>query len=119
MAFKSKAENNGQIDENINTKGRIKSKERTRRSIRDQELLSLLRKVRPHVAKSVVVAAGVMQNEEAKDSDKLKAAVILLNEYRVLVNTLYNGEDNEEDGKDVEPQPQAPVFSLTVIGDKD
>ena len=113
MAFKSREENGGEIDENINTKGRIKTKQRSRRSIREQELLTLLRKIKPHLTESIKVAAGIMKNEEASHMNQLKAATILLNAYKELVNDVYDGVDKDDEGTEV--QPAAPVFSLTVL----
>ncbi len=114
MAFKSKAENGGVIDENINTKGRIKSnRERSRRSIREQELINLLRKIKPHLTESITTAATIMKNKDASHMNQLKAATILLNAYKEIVNDVYDGVDKDEEGTEV--QPTAPVFSLTVI----
>lgn len=118
MAFRSKKELNGALDPNINMAGRIKgNKEKSRREIREQELLSLLRKIKPHLSESIMTAATIMKNKEAGPGNQLKAAVILLNAYKELVNDAYNGEDKEEEGTEV--QPNQPAFSLHVIPQKE
>ena len=113
MVFKKKAET-GEIDPRINTAGRIKSdKVVTKRSIRDRELLGLLRKIKPHLSESIMTAASIMKNKEASHMNQLRAATVLLQAYRELVNDAYNGEDPEEEGTEV--QPNTPIFSLRMI----
>ena len=89
----------------------------SRRSLMDRELLMLLRKLKPHVAESVMTAAHIMQNEEASHQNKLKAAVIILDNYRKLVVDVY-GTEVEEEPEEIQ-QNNAPVFSLTVIGQEE
>lgn len=118
MVFKARKDNNGQIDENINTKGSIKpNREKSRREIRQSELLSLIRKVKPHLSESIMTAATIMRNSEAAHANQLKAAVILLNAYKELVNDLYAGGDEDETGTEI--QPNTPSFSLHVIPQKE
>lgn len=115
MVFKKRAET-GEIDPRINTAGRIKSdKVVTKRSIRDRELLGLLRKIKPHLSESIMTAASIMKNKEASHMNQLRAATVLLQAYRELVNDAYNGEDPEEEGTEVQPQPTGPVFSLRMV----
>ncbi len=116
MVFKKKSELNGQIDPNINTKGSIKpNREKSRREIKNQELLSLLRKIKPHLSESIMTAATIMKNKEAGAANQLKAAVILLNAYKELVGDAYSGDD---DGAGEEVQPNTPVFSLKIVGNE-
>lgn len=121
MAFKSKEELEGQIDPNINTRGRIKGeKELTRRQIKDRELIGILRKIKPHLSDSITVAAAILKNKEAAHANQLKAAVILLNAYKELIGDVYDAEDDvDADGKlkgapVVQETPQ-PVFSLKML----
>ena len=115
MVFKARKDNNGQLDENINTKGKIKpNREKSRREIRDQSLLSLLRKVSPHLSESIMTAATIMKNKEAAHANQLKAAVILLNAYKELVNELYTGGDEDAEGTEIQPN-SGPVFSLRMV----
>lgn len=115
MAFIKTENNNGKVDKNINIKGRLPGKPKTRREIRDSELLSILRKIKPHLSESIMTAATIMKNDKATEAGRLKAAVILLEAYRELVDDVYNGVDIEEEGTEV--QPNTPVFSLKVINE--
>lgn len=114
MVFKRREANGGEIDSNINTQGRLKpEKVITKRSIREKELLSLLRKIKPHLSDSIMTAASIMKNKEASHMNQLKACTVLLGAYKDLINDVYNGEDPEEEGTEV--QPQGTVFSLRMI----
>jgi hypothetical protein len=118
MAFKSRQALGGAIDPNINSKGRIKSdRELTGRELRQRELLSLVRKIKPHVSLAITEAVKILGNKEAADANKLKAAVIILDQFKGLVKDIY---DVEDDLPADEIQQQGPAFSLTMIrGDKD
>lgn len=104
-------------DSRINRNGRPqidRSIIKTNREIRDSELISLLRKVKPHIADSVKVAAMILKKDLAKDADRLKAGDQLFKLYRELVDDLYDGEDRDGEGEEVQPQ-SAKVFTLDVI----
>ena len=117
MVFKARKDNNGEIDSAINVQGRIRGiKEKSRREIRNAELLGLIRRVRPHLSESIMTAATIMRNKESGAGNQLKAAVILLNAYKELVNDLYAGGDEDEEG--VEVQSNTPSFSLHVLPPK-
>lgn len=114
MAFKSKKELNGAIDPNINVRGSIKpNREKSRREIKEQELLSLLRKIKPHIADSVMTASRIMKRDDAADANKLKSAALLIGLYKDLLKDAYEGGDEEETGAEI--QPNTPVFSLRMI----
>jgi hypothetical protein len=116
MPYKAGAEWKG------NAKGRPTAEERvkkfTQRELRERELLMILRKIRPHVADSIIAAATIMKNKDAQDGNKLKAATILLDNYRKLVLDLYDGREDEEEGTEVQ-QENRPLFSLKVISEED
>ena len=117
MPFVSKEKNNGEIDPKINTKGRIdlvNGRKPTNRQLRERELLSLLRKLKPLVADSINTAATIMKNDSASDQNKLKAAVILLDNYKNMVGDLYSETYDDEAGQEVQQQA-APLFSLKVV----
>ncbi len=110
-------------DPRINRKGRPTMEERmtglTNAELKQRELIMLLRKFRPHVATAVSRAAAILTNEEAQHHNQLKAATVILDAYRKLVIDLYDGEDPEQEGEEVQQQ-NAAVFSLKVIdGDED
>ena len=113
--FKSRKDLGGKLDPNINTAGRIAPvKQLTNREIREKELLHLLRKIKPNVADAISTAVTIMKNEKAADQNKLKAAVILLDNYKNLVGDLYDVGYDDEGGEESQ-QPAAPVFSLTMV----
>lgn len=117
MPFVSKEKLGGEIDKNINTQGRIKGAKRmTNRELREREFMSLLRKLKPLVADSINTAAKIMKNAEATDQNKLKAAVILLDNYKAMVGDVYNGKYDEDEAIDEIQQPNVPSFSLKVVG---
>ena len=118
MAFRSRKELNGEIDKNINQQGRIKGiKDKTRREIKEGELLSLLRKIKPHIADSVMTASRIMKNDQAADANKLKSAALLISLYKDLLKDAYEGGDEDAEGTEV--QPNQPVFSLRVLEEKE
>ena len=89
----------------------------TQRELRERELLMILRKIRPHVADSIIAAANIMKNKDAQDSNKLKAATILLDNYRKLVLDLYDGVEPDEEATEIQ-QENRPLFSLRVVEDE-
>ena len=113
MVFKARKDNNGEIDSAINVQGRIRGiKEKSRRELKSLELLSLVRKIKPHLSDSIMTAATIMRNKESGAANQLKAAVILLNAYKELIGDLYDGDD-EEEGQEI--QPNTPTFSLRML----
>lgn len=101
-----------------NPQGRMTLEEKiskpTKKQLRDRELLLLLRKLRPHLAESVLTASRIMESTVAKDADKLKAAAIILDYYRKLVIDLYETQNAEEEGQEIQAQNK-PAFSLKLI----
>jgi len=103
-------------DPNINRKGRAlgtSNKAMSKRDIKERELISLVRKVKPHVATAIARAVAIMGNEEAAHANQLKAAVLILQQYRDLVKDIYDVDDADEEGTEI--QPAAAVFSLRMI----
>lgn len=118
--FKKKSELNGEVDPRINVAGRkprAPDEKPTNRELRERELLMLLRKIKPHVAEAIMQAAKIMKNADAAHQNQLKAATILLDNYRRLTLDLYEGEE-EVEAPEIQAQNK-PVFSLKVIGSED
>lgn len=116
MVFKKREENGGKVDENINLAGRIKGeKDLTKRAIRDRELLSLVRKLRPHLVDGVSTVTKIMRNEQSTDQNRLKASALILQTYRQLVDDLYDVDSEQEEGVEIQPQ-NTPIFSLKIVG---
>ena len=107
-----------------NPSGRIPNSERenkpTNRELKERELLMLLRKIKPHVAEAIMSAAKIMKNEEASHQNQLKAATILLDNYRRLTLDLYDGDEEklEQEGTEVQ-QNNAPILSLRIVDTQD
>lgn len=108
---------NGEVDQRINRNGRPKKidllDKKTNRELKEKELLMLLRKIKPHVSEAIIQAARIMKNEEASHQNQLKAATVLLDNYRKLTLDLYDG-DQEAEGTEVQEGNQA-VFSLKML----
>ncbi len=115
--FKKKSELNGEVDPRINIAGRkprgLDELKPTNRDLRERELLMLLRKIKPHVAEAIMQAAKIMKNADAAHQNQLKAATILLDNYRRLTLDLYDGEE-EVEATEIQAQNK-PVFSLKMI----
>ena len=113
MVFKKKSEL-GHIDPNINQLGLLKKpKPLNNRELREREQLSLLRKLKPHLAEAIKTAVNILKCEQASDSNKLKASVIILNAYKETVNDLYQDDDNEPSSQT--PLEVSPSFSYDVL----
>jgi len=124
MPFVSKENNGGVPDSNINRNGRPKDPEKkkiTRRSMKDKELIQLVRKLRPHVSQAIMTAVKIMGDEEASHTNQLKAAAFLFVQHANLISEAYGGEENPEevDPDEVQPQNNTPVFSLKVVDKKE
>lgn len=117
MAFKSKRELNGELDPSINVKGRPVGGDKplTNRQIRERDFLSFLRKIKPHVAEAINAAVKIMGNTQASDANKLKAATIILQEYKDALGKVYDKDYDESEGIEAQPVNKAPVFSLTMV----
>lgn len=107
-------------DPRINRNGRPRldeyepRKPRSAKQIKDKELLTLLRKIKPHVAEAIMTAAKIMKNEKAMHQHQLKAATILLDNYRTMVLDVYD-DGVEEDVEDEVQDDNSPVFSLKMV----
>ena len=110
---------NGEVDSRINRNGRPKKVDlldkKTNRELKEKELLMLLRKIKPHVSEAIIQAARIMKNEEASHQNQLKAATVLLDNYRKLTLDLYDGENQDDEGTAVQ-EDNSPIFSLKIVG---
>jgi len=87
----------------------------TNRQLKERELITLLRKIKPQIAEAILTAAEIMKNNEASHQNQLKAATILLDNYRRLVLDVYDGEDQaDQEGLEIQ-QNNEPVFSLKMV----
>jgi hypothetical protein len=120
MAFQKKTAE-GEYDPKINLNGRPKGdgKKLTNREVREREFLSLLRKLKPLVAQSISTACKIMGNEEASHQNRLKAATIILAEYKSALENTYNENYDEAEAEEVQPAGKGAVFSLKMISNND
>lgn len=91
----------------------------TRRQMKDKELLSLLMKVKPHIADSILAAAKIMRNDQAQDTNKLRAATILLQQYKELLDALYDAKGEVEDDDTDNDNGSSAIFSLKVVNNEE
>ena len=123
MVFKARKDNGGQIDSAINTRGRpLKKDEKTltRREAKDKEMLTLARKLKPGAQVALKEALKILNNEQASEAAKLKAAEIYLKYFTLTMDKLYapSGADElpEEQTKVEDVQPDnRPLFSLKML----
>jgi hypothetical protein len=107
-------------DKNINREGRIEGKQKfTAKELKQKEVMSLLRKLKPLMSKSVNTAAKIIDSEGATESGKLRAATVLLGFYKDLLKEAYDHdiklEDVISDPQEIDTSKNAPVFSLTML----
>lgn len=114
--FKKTEELGGVIDYKINVNGRPSYKKMTNKQIREKELLLLLRKLKPHVASAIATAVKIMSNSEATDQNKLRAATLILQQYKDTMESAYDKEYDADEGEEIN-QESTPVFSLKVLND--
>ena len=123
MPFIATKENGGKRDPNISKRGRpLKGDEKTltRREAKDKEFLTLARKLKPGAQVALKEALKILNDPNASEAGKLKAADIYLKYFQLTIDKLYApsaaDELPEEDTKveDVQPQGQ-PILSLRIV----
>lgn len=103
---------------------KIAREQRTRREIKEQELQTLLRKLKPHVAVSITSVAKMLTSSSVTDTNKLKAAEFIVDTYKEIIEELFEQEGTLADPLGKEPDTSentnsegAAVLSLRVVGD--
>lgn len=103
----------------INLAGRPKKSEqqekKTNRELRQEELLSLVRKFKPLQTKAIQAAVKVIDNSQSNDSSKLRAAALIIETHRALLKDLYDYRYDEESAEEVTIDPPTPKFSLKML----
>ena len=106
----------------INTAGRKKKTDEDRnkekksnRVLRQEELLSLVRKFKPLQTKAIQAASKILDNNESNDASKLRAAALLIETHRALLKDLYDYRYDEEPAEAITEDPPAPKFSLKML----
>lgn len=113
-------------DKNINRKGVIPKEDRnkyTAKELKQKEVMSLLRKLKPLMSKSIGVASNIIDDKDATESGKLRSAALLLGFYKDLLKEAYDQEiktepssgEGESSAEGIDTSKNAPVFSLTML----
>jgi hypothetical protein len=116
--FKTREENGGVIDYRIHTKGRPTYKGLTNKEIREKEFLLLLRKLKPHISSAIGTAVKIMQNENSSEANRLKAAALILQNYKEIMKDAYDPTYDTQEAEEIN-QESVPVFSLKMINAED
>lgn len=107
----------------INLAGRPKKSEqdekerKTNRQLRQDALLSLVRKFSGIQTKAIQAAVKVLDNENSNDASKLRAAALIIETHRALLKDLYDYRYDDEPADAISEDPPAPVFSLRLVED--
>lgn len=96
----------------------LEKEKRTNREIRQSSLLEVARKLKPHISKSIMAAVAILDNKEASETNKLKAAAFMVTTYRDLLKDIYDLKYSEDEGEEVQEKGGA-VLSLRVINTED
>lgn len=102
-----------------NEAGRPKVLDKDKKSnkiLRGEELLNLVRKLKPHLSRAVMTAAKILDDENSSESGKLRAAALIIATYKDLVKDVYDYRYDDDEGTAIQETDNRPVFSLKVIG---
>lgn len=100
-----------------NYAGRPKTVNKDRKNNKEQradELLKLLRKLYPHLSKSVKAISDVLDDKDAPYSEKLKASALYLKTYSEVIKDLYDKSYDLDEATPAQEENK-PLFSLTMI----
>lgn len=100
-----------------NLNGRPKTVNKDRKNNKEQradELLKLLRKLYPHLSKSVKAISDVLDDKNAPYSEKLKASALYLKTYSEVIKDLYDKSYDLDEATPAQEENK-PLFSLTMI----
>jgi hypothetical protein len=89
----------------------------TNRELREKEMMSLIRKLKPEIRKAMKVALALMEDKEVPAATRLAASKFVFQEYKGLLGDLYKDKYDDEQGDVI--QDNTPVFSLYVNNNKD
>ena len=90
------------------------TKIKTNRELRQDEMLSFVRKFKPHLAKAVQVAVRIMDSDQAADQNKLKASALIISTYNGLIKDLYNKDYDMDEGDSIQ-ETNTSSFSLKML----
>jgi hypothetical protein len=95
---------------------KVKTTEKlTNRILRERSFLEMVRKFRPLQAKALAAAVSIIDNKEAQDANKLKAAALLIGTYKDLIKETYDYKYDESENEEMQKAEAMPKFSLHVL----
>lgn len=103
---------------NRNSPDRVLEKP-TNRQLREKTLIELVRKLRPYQSKAIQAVIKILDNDEASDQNKLKAAALIVSTYKDLVKDVYDYRYDESEAAEEINKTVTPVFSLKMINTDD
>lgn len=89
------------------------TKIKTNREQRTDELMALIRKLKPLQTKAIQAAVKVIDKTDASDQNILKASALLLSTYRGLLNEVYDYRYDSEEAEAI--QENTSSFSLKML----
>lgn len=106
-----------------NTKGRPKGSKIAARKTGATKLKRLLRALEPLADDSIATAAEIMQNDKATEATRLKAAVMLLQNYVDINSTVYfeqlpkqeKEERGEKESKEDDKPQEQPTAKIALF----
>jgi hypothetical protein len=87
----------------------------TNRVLRERALLEMVRKFRPLQAKALTAAVSIIDNKEAQDTNKLKAAALIIGTYKELIKETYDYRYDDSENEEMQKSEAMPKFSLHVL----
>lgn len=103
-----------------NSRGRPKvvdAEKPTNRSVRQKELLSLVRKFKPLQSKAINAAVKILDDNQATEMGKLKSAALIISTYQQLLKDTFDYRYDESESEEIQAT-NVPAFSLHVIETK-
>lgn len=107
------------VSGNPNGRPRTLDKEkRTNKELRNEALLSLVRRLRPYQSKAIQAAVTILENKESNESNKLRASAMILTLYKDLLKDLYHKDYDMDEGEEMQ-ENNGVVFSLKVVNEEE
>lgn len=100
------------------TPPKVEAKPKTYRDLGKEELEKLFRRLRPNTKDAVNLLHQMMINPNVSETNRLKAALAILQEFRVLADVIYDSDDLIDPSK-AEVKKPAALFHLHVVDKKE
>ena len=92
----------------------IDAEKPTNRSVRQKELLSLVRKFKPLQSKAINAAVKILDDNQATEMGKLKSAALIISTYQQLLKDTFDYRYDESESEEIQIDNK-PTFSLRMI----